>query len=78
MNYSDIPVRAFLVATVLCDTEALHTDLSLLYGHRLSTGGDLLIDAGQEVLGDAEGVLQQGIVWVAAGRVLQQVLQHSL
>lgn len=47
------------------------TDLSLLYSHGLSARGDLLIDTGQEVLGDAQGILQQWIVWVAGGGVLQ-------
>lgn len=37
-------------------------------------GVNVLIDAGQEVLGDAEGVLEQRVVWVVHGCVLQQVL----
>lgn len=50
------------------------THLALLHGHGLPAGRDLLIDAGQEVLRDAERVLQQRVVRVAGGRVLQQVL----
>lgn len=36
---------------------AFHTNLSLLHRHGLSAWGDLLVDAGQEVLRDAQGVL---------------------
>lgn len=51
-----------------------HTHLSLLHCHGLSAGCDLFIDAGQEVLRDAKGVLQQGMIGVAGRSVLQQVL----
>lgn len=47
-----------------------HAHLSFLHSHGLPAGRDLLIDAGQEVLRDAEGVLQQGMVWVAGRSVL--------
>lgn len=53
------------------------THLALLHGHGLPAGRDLLIDAGQEVLRDAERVLQQRVVRVAGGRVLQQVLRRG-
>lgn len=38
---------------------------------------DFLIDAGQEILGDAQCILQQGEVGVVLGRVLQQVLKDK-
>ena len=53
----------------------LRADLSLLNRHGVPAGGDLLVNTGQEVLGDAQGVLQQRIVWVAGGCVLQKVLK---
>lgn len=39
-----------------------------------SAGVNVLIDARQEVLGDAKGILKQGVVWVVYRCVLQQVL----
>lgn len=53
------------------------TDLSLLNSHGLSARGDLFVNTRQEVLRDAQGVLQQQIVWVAGGGVLQQVLERT-
>ena len=53
-----------------------HTDLSLLNGHGLSPRGDFFINAGQEVLRDAQSVLQQSVVRVAGGGVLQEVLEY--
>lgn len=47
-----------------------HAHLSFFHGHGLPAGRDLLVDAGQEVLRDAEGVLQQGMVGVAGWSVL--------
>lgn len=41
------------------------THLSFFHRHGLSAGRDLLVDAGQEVLRDPEGVLQQGMVGMA-------------
>lgn len=48
--------------------------LTLLHHHGVATRRDLLVDAGQEVLGDTQGVLEQRVVRVARGRVLQEVL----
>jgi len=50
--------------------------LSLLDRHRLPPGRRLLVDAGQEVLGDPQGVLQKRVVRVAGGRVFEQVLEY--
>ena len=50
------------------------TDLSLGGGDGRAAGVDLLIDGGQEVLGDAQGVLKEGEVRVVLGCVFQQVL----
>lgn len=48
--------------------------LSLLDGHRLAPGGRLLVDAGQKVLGDPQGVQQEGVVWMTGRGVFEQVL----
>lgn len=53
------------------------TDLSFLHCHRLTAGRDLLINAGEEVLGNAEGILQEGVIWMTGWGVLQQVLKHT-
>lgn len=53
----------------------LNTHLSLLDRHRLASGRCLLVDAGQKVLGDPQGILQERVVQVAGGRVFEQVLQ---
>lgn len=45
--------------------------LSLLHHHRLATRRCVLIDAREEVLGDPQGILQERVVRVAAGCVLQ-------
>ena len=50
------------------------TDLSLGGGDGRAAGVDLLVDGGQEVLGDAQGVLKEGEVRVVLGCVFQQVL----
>lgn len=50
-------------ATLCPPTSLAH--LSFFHRHGLSAGRDLLVDAGQEVLRDAEGVLQQGMVRMA-------------
>lgn len=38
---------------------------------------NLLIDGGQEVLGDPQSVLQEGEVWVVFRRVFQEVLSQK-
>lgn len=55
----------------------LKTHLPLLDSHGLASGRRLLVDAGQEVLGDPQGVLQKRVVWVAGGCVFEQVLEYS-
>lgn len=57
--------------------KSLNTHLPLLDSHRLAPWCHLLINAGQEVLGDTQGVLQERVVRVAGGRVFEQVLQFS-
>lgn len=53
------------------------THLSLGCGDGGPAGVDLLVDGGEEVLGDAQGILQQREVGVVLGGVLQQVLKHT-
>lgn len=50
------------------------THLSLLHCHGLAARCALFVNAGQEVLGDAEGVLQEGVIWVTGGCVFQKIL----
>lgn len=54
-----------------------NTHLSFLDSHRLASGRRLLVDAGQEVLRDPQGVLQKRVVRVAGGSVFEQVLDSS-
>lgn len=54
-----------------CWSAAEDSHLPLLHHHGLAPRRRVLIDAGEEVLGDPEGVLQERVVRVAAGRVLQ-------
>lgn len=54
---------------------ARHTDLSLLHCHGLSAWCDLFVYTRQEVLGDAQSVLEQWIVWMAGRCVLQEILE---
>lgn len=49
--------------------------LALGGGDRCPPGVDVLVDAGEEVLGDAEGVLQQGVVRVVSWGVLEEILE---
>lgn len=53
------------------------THLSLGRGDGGPAGVDLLVDGGEEVLGDTQGILQQREVRVVLGSVLQQVLKHT-
>lgn len=57
------------MCSVLIEARPLLTHLPLLDGHGLPARCDLLVDAGQEVLGDAQGVLQQGVIRVAGWSV---------
>lgn len=50
------------------------THLSLFHCHGLAARCTLFVNAGQEVLGDAEGVLQEGVIWVTGGCVFQKIL----
>lgn len=58
-------------------TGSEQTHLSLGRGDGGPAGIDLLVDGGQEVLGDAQRILQQREVRVVLGSVLQQVLTHT-
>lgn len=53
----------------------LRAHLALGGGDRCPPGIDVLIDAGEEVLGDAEGVLEQRVVRVVSWGVLEEVLE---
>lgn len=46
------------------------TYLAFFHGHGLATWGALLVDAGQEVLRDPQGILEEGVVRVTGGCVL--------
>lgn len=65
------------VSQFLLFCKSMSAHLSLLHGHGLASGRRLLVDAGQEVLGDPQGVLQKRVVRVAGGRVFEQVLEYS-
>lgn len=49
----------------------VNAHLSLLDSHRLASRRRLLVDAGQEVLRDPQGVLQKRVVRVAGGGVFE-------
>lgn len=66
--------RATECGSLLC--KSLNAHLSLLDRHRLASGRRLLVNAGEKVLGDPQGVLQERVVWVAGGRVFEQVLEY--
>lgn len=58
----------------MCFLNLLSAHLSLLHCHRLPPGCCLFVDAGQKVLGDPQGVLQERVVQMARGCVFKQVL----
>lgn len=74
MGFIDSTLAGASSLSATDSSSALRTDLALLHRHGLPAGGDLLVDAGQEVLGDAQGVLQERVVGVGGGGVLQEVL----
>lgn len=54
--------------------EVTNSHLSLLDSHRLAPGCHLLVDAGQKILGDPQGIQQEWVVRMAGGCVFEQVL----
>lgn len=64
----NVTCRVFIVVGAI-----VKANLSFLH-HQLASWCCFLIDAGQEVLGNSQSVLQERVVWVAAWSVLEQVL----
>ena len=54
--------------------EVINSHLSLLDSHRLAPGCHFLIDAGQKILGDSQGIQQERVVRMAGGCVFEQIL----
>lgn len=74
----ETPARGWQRAQPSPCAQALPTPLAHLPlggGDRCPPGIDVLIDAGEEVLGDAEGILEQRVVGVVGRGVLEEVLE---
>lgn len=62
--------RMYLGCGWVTSDPPLPTHLALFHGHGLATWCAFLVDAGQEVLRDPQGILKEGMVWVTGRRVL--------
>ena len=74
----ETPARGWQRAQSSPCAQALPTllaHLPLRGGDRCPPGIDVLIDAGEEVLRDAEGILEQRVVGVVGWGVLEEVLE---
>lgn len=56
------------------EQEGVCAHLSFFHGHGLTARCAFFVYARQEVLRDAEGVLQQGVIWMTGGCVFQKIL----